>query len=156
MCNKWGLIRTWCRTGTIPYGKRRYRLCSFQMLFITIEVLTPGVNRSDLSDCIAIYDSQIWRYHAIHGSLNTQSSKWKRLNREVYRGYKCNFRDRTVGYYCCTGISSNCVGTLHRKIKFGRKRVMWGATILFTRQFPIYQQILRRNFRWKRWQKIWG
>ena len=37
------------------------------------------------------------------------------------RGYKCNFRDRTVGYYCCTGISSNCVGTLHRKIKFDRK-----------------------------------
>ena len=36
------------------------------------------------------------------------------------------------------------------------KRVMWGATILFTRQFPIYQQILRRSFLWKRWQKIWG
>ena len=36
------------------------------------------------------------------------------------------------------------------------KRVMWGATILFTRQFPIYQQISRRSFRWKRWQKTWA
>ena len=28
--------------------------------------------------------------------------------------------------------------------------------ILFTRQFPIYQQISRRSFRWKRWQKTWA
>ena len=46
LCNKW-IIRTWCWTGTIPCGKRRYRLCIFQMLFITIrQVLTPGVNKA--------------------------------------------------------------------------------------------------------------
>ena len=31
------------------------------------------------------------------------------------------FRDRTARYNCCTGISSDCVSTLHGKIEFGRK-----------------------------------
>ena len=30
---------------------------------------------------------------------------------------------------------------------------MWGAMTLFTRRFPIYQQISKRSFHWKRWRK---
>ena len=32
-------------------------------------------------------------------------------------------------------------------------RAMWGAMTLFTRRFPIYQQISKRSFHWKRWRK---
>ena len=32
---------------------------------------------------------------------------------------------------------------------------MWGAKTLFTRRFPIYQQISRKSYHWKKWQKIW-
>ena len=35
--------------------------------------------------------------------------------------YLIDLRDRTVGYYSRTGLSSNCVGTLHRKTESGRE-----------------------------------
>ncbi len=44
MCNKWS-IRTWCRTGTIPYGKGDIGFV-FPDVIHHYQVLTPGVNKA--------------------------------------------------------------------------------------------------------------
>ena len=51
--------------------------------------------------------------------------------------------DRTVGYYRCNRyISSNQLARCIGKIKFAEKS-SGEQMILFTRQFPIYQQIAK-------------
>ena len=84
------------------------------------QVLTPGVNKAIyliaspfvISKFADIMQSMAPEYPII---------KAEKVEQEVYKSYKCNFRDRTARYNCCTGISSDCVSTLHWKIEFGRK-----------------------------------
>lgn len=84
------------------------------------QVLTPGVNKATY---LIASPFTIAKFADIMQSMAPEYPiiKAEKVEPEVYRVINAIFRDRTVGYYCCTGISSNCVGTLHRKIKFGRK-----------------------------------
>ena len=77
------------------------------------QVLTPGVNTAIyliaspfvISKFADIMQSMAPEYPIIRA---------EKVEQEVYR-------DRTARYNCCTGISSDCVSTLHWKIELGRK-----------------------------------
>ena len=98
------------------------------------QVLTPGVNKATY---LIASPFTIAKFADIMQSMAPEYPiiKAEKVEPEVYRVIKCNFREQAdQDITICTGISSNCVGTLHRKIKFVEKSSV-GSKYVLSRLF---------------------
>ena len=78
------------------------------------QVLTPGVNKATY---LIASPFTIGKFADIMQSMAPEYPviKAEKVEPEVYRVINA------IGYYSRTGLSSNCVGTLHRKTESGRE-----------------------------------
>ena len=84
------------------------------------QVLTPGVNKATY---LIASPFTIVKFADIMQSMAPEYPiiKAEKVEPEVYRVINAILETEQPDITVAQAISSNCVGTLHRKIKFGRK-----------------------------------